>query len=269
MSRRLAPEVVGGTALSGRPIAAILFDATGTLLTLRSGVGRRYAETAAAHGFDLAAGRVQRSFEAALAAAPPLCFPEVPDAERDGAARDWWRGVVAETVRSSSAEPPPVSDPRFEAFFQDLFAGFAAGDAWRAVEGATAVLGELSRRGYRLGVLSNFDGRLRGILAALGLAGYLARVETSLSLGLAKPDPRAFVCALDGLGVPPGAAAYVGDSPVTDATGAARAGLLPILLGAELPRGVAGVRIDRLADLLELLHAPAGAQAPFDPLPLA
>ncbi|HEY7462005.1 MAG TPA: HAD-IA family hydrolase [Gemmatimonadota bacterium] len=261
MSRPLTPGLEGYAALSGRPIAAIVFDATGTLITLRSGVGRRYAQTAAAHGFDLDPGRVQRSFQAALAAAPPLCFPEVPDAERDGAARDWWRRVVAETVRASSDEPPPASDTRFEGFFQDLFAGFAAGDAWRAVEGGAAVLGELSRRGYRLGVLSNFDGRLPGILAALRLADYLAHVETSVSLGVAKPDPRAFLSALDGLGVAPGAAAYVGDSPVTDAAGAARAGLLPILLGAELPRGVAGIRIDRLADLLELFHAPAAAQA--------
>ncbi len=234
---------------------AILFDATGTLIAVRGSVGERYADAAAAHGLHLEPARAASAFAAALATAPPLCFPDAPAETRDEAAREWWRAVVAETAQASAAtreDRPPAADPRFEGFFQDLYARFAGPEAWRAAEGAEAVLAELARRGYRLGVLSNFDGRLPGILAALGLAGYLARIETSVGLGVAKPHPEAFHRALARLGVSASGAAYVGDSPETDAGGAAAAGLLPVLLRGALPSGIRGHSIERLSDLLDL-----------------
>jgi putative hydrolase of the HAD superfamily len=258
-----------------RRTLAILFDATGTLITVRGDVGERYARTAAAHGIRLAPDRASSAFAAALAAAPPLCFPGVPSALRDEAARGWWREIVRATVEASLVQPsdphapertlpspsgsPPVRGPSvragdsaLEALFDDLYASFGSGRAWTAAEGTGPVLAELARRGYRLGVLSNSDARLPGILAALGLTGYLARVETSVGLGVAKPDPESFRRALAGLGVSAEDAAYVGDSPESDALGAARAGLLPVLLRAALPAGITGHTIARLPELLDL-----------------
>lgn len=208
------------------------------------------------------------SFAAALGAAPPLAFGALePDARR-ASERRWWREVVGRTVAASATSPDvsradagsasPVGDgPQLDAFFDDLFAAFARPEAWSVLSGAREVLAELARRRYRLGVLSNFDTRLPDLLAGLGLAGHLALIATSSELGYAKPDARSFGAALARLGEIAARSAYVGDTPATDAAGAASAGLLPVLLGAPLPPGVAGFEISGLADLLDLFSGPA------------
>jgi putative hydrolase of the HAD superfamily len=47
---------------------------------------------------------------------------------------------------------------------------------------------------------------------------------------LAKPDPAAFALMAAGLGVAPGALAYVGDSLDEDAHGAMLSGCIPVLI---------------------------------------
>lgn len=231
-------------------VRAIVFDVTGTLIEARGGVERLYVATAAAHGLRLEPSRIRRAFGAALTSAPPLAFPGEPPGRRGALERDWWREVVRLTVAGCAAQP---QEPRaFDSFFDDLHARFARPDAWSVLPEAPHVLAELSRRRYLLGVLSNFDGRLPGLLAGLGLAEHLATVATSSALGFAKPDGRAFAAVLSRLGVPADAGAYVGDSPDTDAGGASAAGLLPVLIGAPLPPDVDGLEAARLADLLDL-----------------
>jgi putative hydrolase of the HAD superfamily len=256
-------------------VRAILLDVTGTLIEVRGGVERLYVSLAAGHGMRLEPSRVGPAFAAALGAAPPLAFRTEDPEVRQELERAWWRDVVRRTVAGSETaadgagevpagegragpsggEPAPLDPrPRFEAFFGDLFAAFARPDAWSVRDGAPDVLAELSARGYRLGVLSNFDSRLRGLLAGLGLAGHLEVVAASSDLGFAKPDPRAFTAALAPLGVPGAAAGYVGDSPDADGAGAAGAGLLPVLLGGRLPPHVEGLEIASLRDLLDLFR---------------
>jgi putative hydrolase of the HAD superfamily len=258
-------------------VGAILLDVTGTLIEVRGGVERLYVGIAAGHGMRLEPARVGAAFAAALGAAPPLAFRAQSADARQALERRWWRDVVRRTVAESRAAsggagevsvgeggdgPSPAGpaplDPgaRFEAFFGELYAAFARPDAWSVRAGAPDVLAELSGRGYRLGVLSNFDSRLPGLLAGLGLAGHLDVVATSSDLGFAKPDARAFAAALAHMAVPAAAAAYVGDSPGADGAGAAGAGLLPVLLGARLPPHVEGLEIASLADLLDLFQGP-------------
>jgi putative hydrolase of the HAD superfamily len=56
------------------------------------------------------------------------------------------------------------------------------------------------------------------------LAGHLTEIVSSAEAGAAKPDPAAFLVALERLGVPPERALHVGDGD-TDRDGAAAAGL--------------------------------------------
>ncbi|MFN2432377.1 MAG: HAD-IA family hydrolase [Gemmatimonadota bacterium] len=237
-------------------VEAILFDVTGTLIEVRGGVGELYAAAARAHGIDLDANAARRSFETALAAAPPLAFAAGPGPTREAAERGWWRDVVARVVagarRPAAADPP---DQVLDDLLADLWRRFASAGAWRVRDGAAGVLRSLRRRGYRLAVLSNFDSRLPPLLAELELADAFEAVFTSSDLGAAKPDAEAFRRALAHLDVPAAAAAHVGDSPEADARGAAAAGLLPVLLRVRLPSGVDGLSVDRLGDLLDLFGA--------------
>ncbi len=94
----------------------------------------------------------------------------------------------------------------------------------KRAEGSVETLDALRRRGYRIAVVSNADGRVRGLLEAAGLAPHLEFVVDSAEVGVEKPDPRIFHAATERLGLPPAACAYVGDIYEIDVVGAERAG---------------------------------------------
>lgn len=141
---------------------------------------------------------------------------------------------------------------------------------WGAVDPATsASLDRLAAAGYRLGVVSNSDGRVEEALVAVGLRRHFDVVVDSQLVGVEKPDPAIFTPALDALGLPAAEALYVGDLYEIDVVGARRAGLDAVLLdpaGRHAHRAdVASFRsIGALADAL-LAHrqpvTPTGAPA--------
>ena len=98
-----------------------------------------------------------------------------------------------------------------------------------AVGAGTPVLARLARR-YRLGLVSNFYGNLETVCADVGLHGFFAVIVDSTRVGCTKPDPRIFHHALEGVGVAPGEATFVGDSPTRDMAGARGVGMRHIWL---------------------------------------
>jgi putative hydrolase of the HAD superfamily len=67
----------------------------------------------------------------------------------------------------------------------------------------------------------------------------LGAVVDSERVGILKPDPRIFMMALDGLGVKPTDAVFVGDSAARDMAGARALGMRHIwLTGEPAPPGV-------------------------------
>jgi len=118
-------------------------------------------------------------------------------------------------------------------------------------DGAAETLGTLRDRGYRIAVISNADGRVRGLLEDAGLSPYLEFVVDSAEVGLEKPDPRIFHAATGRLDLPPQACAYVGDIYEIDVLGAERAGLSAVLVG-DGPAPDTVVRVQGLAGLLPL-----------------
>jgi putative hydrolase of the HAD superfamily len=111
------------------------------------------------------------------------------------------------------------------------------------------VLDECARRGIALAVVSDWDVSLHDVIAELGWTERFGIVVTSAELGVAKPDPRPFLTALDALGVVPADAVHVGDDPEADVGGAAAAGVRGVLLDRD--RVVEGPGV--VASLDELL----------------
>ncbi|MEO8430745.1 MAG: HAD family hydrolase [Acidobacteriota bacterium] len=233
----------GGSAggASGAATRGILFDAGGTLIHLDgSRICRAAGLDAAAAGFaraEAAAGRALRAWmaenpQATDAERVPRFLDAIllalgledPDRRRDAA-----RAVAAEHVRAN---------------------------VWsRAGEGAIETLRELSRRGFRIGVVSNADGRVRALLDAAGFSAFLEVVVDSAEAGFEKPDPRIFHAATGALGLLPADCVYVGDIYEIDVVGARRAGMRAILIGT----GEADGDVERIASLAELLEKfPAG-----------
>lgn len=204
---------------------AVLFDAAGTLIHLDEPVGETYARIARRHGVDVAPGRLAAAFGEALRSPPPMVFPGRPRDEVIARERAWWRRLVRDVFRRAGAEARFAD---FERFFEELFVHFASPGAWRPAAGARDALAALRRRGGRTGVVSNFDCRLHGILAGLGLRALLDVVVLPSDAGAAKPDARIFHFALERLGVAPDRALYVGDDAEQDVAGARAAGMLAI-----------------------------------------
>lgn len=184
----------------------VVLDAAGTLLAVAGSVGEVYAAEARELGAELDPREIERGFGRAMRAAPPLAFGHLPPGDRETAARGWWRAVARAAI-SDAGEAP--RDSAFDAFFDRAWERFSRPEAWCLYDDVRPALRALRVRGVPLAVLSNWDGRLPPILAALGLGGYFCRVIVSLDLQAAKPSRDAFAAAarqlagVDGDGSPP------------------------------------------------------------------
>jgi phosphoglycolate phosphatase len=99
-------------------------------------------------------------------------------------------------------------------------------------QGAEALLAELAERGHYLAVVSNKTGPvLRREAAHLDFQRFFARLVGAGDAEADKPDPAPVRLALEGSGIGPAAAWYVGDTAL-DMECAANSGCLGVLIGA-------------------------------------
>jgi putative hydrolase of the HAD superfamily len=124
--------------------------------------------------------------------------------------------------------------PRFDDFFEALFAFFADPEHWEIDPEASATLHRLKQQGLQLGVISNFDFRLYQILEALDLRPHFDSITISSQAGFAKPRREVFEAALAKHGVRPAEALHVGDSVRLDFEAAAAVGMSAALLEPRL-----------------------------------
>jgi putative hydrolase of the HAD superfamily len=190
-------------------IRAVTFDLGGTLIEPWPSVGHLYAEVAARHGWrDLSARQLNRRFAAAWHARP--------DFEHTRAA---WSELVDLTFEGLTDRPPSRT------FFAELYERFNEVDAWRVFEDVVPALEALAGRGVKLGVISNWDERLRPLLLKLKLTDYFAAIVISSEVGCSKPSRVIFERAIQRLGMGAEAILHVGDSLAMDVRGARAAGL--------------------------------------------
>ena len=124
---------------------------------------------------------------------------------------------------------------------------------WLAYPNAHAVLDRLSAKGFRLGVISNWDSSARSVLASCGLQDRFEVVVISSEVGIAKPDERIFRLAMQSAKVDPSRCLYIGDNYYDDAVGAASVGMKYLIVnkldnlgieeleGKPLARDISGV----------------------------
>lgn len=237
-------------------LKAIFFDAGHTLLRAHPSVAEIYARVTRDLGVDVSPRIFEREFM-------PLFMEYVKEYVADprhvlsSDEQDvlFWRGVLRKLYERLSE----VQGLEFERWFQSLYSTFGGPEVWRLYEDVPSVLEELRRRRYRLGIVSNWDTRLRGIAAGLGLESWVDVIVISSVVGVRKPDPRIFQRALEAVGVAPREALHVGDLPEEDIEGARGAGLHAAWINREnrialsvLPEGV--LVLNGLSDLLTHLE---------------
>jgi putative hydrolase of the HAD superfamily len=212
-------------------VSAITFDVGGTLIECWPSVGHVYAEVAARHGFVVSPSFLNRRFKAAWQAFQNFRHT-----------RSQWAELVDLTF-GSLLEPPPS-----QTFFPELYRRFSEPDAWHVYEDVLPTLQLLKSRGLKLGIVSNWDDRLRPLLRHLNLDVYFETVVVSCEIGACKPAPELFAAACAALGCAPENTLHVGDSLEMDLRGAQSAGLQ----ARQVRRGIEHPSVSELGSLREL-----------------
>jgi putative hydrolase of the HAD superfamily len=231
---------------SPRRFETVLLDAGGVLLDLDYAYVRRLL-TARRH--DVTGEALER--------AEAIARTEVDRHVREGGSsgeawRDYFRVLFGQV-----GAPPSLHEEMIDALWE---AHERVGLWTVAVPGAVETVSRLRETGFRLGVVSNAEGRVERDLASAGFAGLLETVVDSHLVGVAKPDPRIFAIALERLGARAETTVFVGDVPAVDVAGARAAGVAPLLLDRhDLYTTVDAPRLRSLAALPEWLKgAPPG-----------
>ena len=141
-----------------------------------------------------------------------------------------------------------------------LYETFSSPESYELFPDSVPTLDALAARGLRLGVISNFEGWLRGLLDRLDVTDRFDVLAISGELGWEKPDPRIFTWAMEEAGVDAASSVHIGDSPHFDPAPAAALGMHGVLLDrhgrwddldADYPRVTS---LDELIDLVDRLR---------------
>ncbi len=232
-------------------VKAVFFDAAGTLFTVNGSVGAIYADLARQHGKDVAVADLEAGFRRYFATAPPMAFPGVAPTQIPALEKQWWKTLVSDVFSLSGAFP------RFDEYFAVLFGFFAQAEAWKLYPETIETLEKLKEHGLTLGVISNFDSRLFGLLDGLGIAQFFDPVVISTQVGAAKPEAAIFAQALSQTGLQASEAIHIGDSYDADIIGARTAGLTPVLVdrSGKARKSVDCTQARSLADLLTIVDS--------------
>jgi len=226
-----------------REVRAVFFDAVGTVIHPEPPAATVYAEVGRRHGSRLSEDEIHVRFASAF------CREE----ERDKVA-GWrtseerevqrWRSIVATVLDD-------VSDA--EDAFRQLFQHFGRPSAWRCAEDVAQTLQGLRQRGLHMGLASNYDKRLRSVVAGMSGLADVTALAISSEIGWRKPAAQFYDVVGHVFHLSPQQVLMVGDDPVNDYEGARKAGLQAVLFEPQEKRLSRGLpRIRRLGDVLAL-----------------
>jgi putative hydrolase of the HAD superfamily len=199
-------------------VQAVFFDAVGTLIhpepiapVVYAAVGQRLGSRL---DVPTIAGRFRTAFqrEEAIDQANDWRTSEAREVER------WQRivGTVLDDVEGT------------EDCFRELFEHFSLPESWRCGPLA-GVLPTLAARGYTLGIASNYDQRLRRVVAGLPPLAPLQHLVISAEIGWRKPAPQFFAALCERVSLQPNQVILIGDDRENDVKGARAADLHAIL----------------------------------------
>lgn len=205
--------------LSRSPI--LLFDAVGTLIYAEPKPAAVYEVVGRRFGSRLSLPEIESRFRRVFAAEEALDRRDLQGRTDEARERQRWRSIVL-AVLDDVAEQ--------DAAFLDLWDHFARPEAWRPFDDAAETIAQLVARGDTVGVASNFDARLRPIIAAHFpmIAG--ERVFASSELGYRKPMRGFFEACAARLASNEASFTLIGDDVDNDFHGARSAGWSSILI---------------------------------------
>jgi len=221
-------------------IRAVVLDAVGTLIHPEPPAAEVYATVGRRFGSGLVVEKIRRRFSLAFARQE---LADLTGGLRTSEARELlrWRQIVAEVLTDAT-------DP--EVCIQVLYQHFATASAWRCAPDTGPVLAELAQRGFLVALASNYDHRLRNVVAGLWELQAARHLVVSSEVGWRKPAHGFFAAVCEVVGVPAGRILFVGDDRQNDFDGPRAFEMNAVLLD---PRGSEPADTERLTRLTELL----------------
>ncbi len=224
-------------------IEGIVLDAVGTLIEPEPSVADVYLAAARRQGVALERSEIQARFRRQFRddeldeSRGPMVTDEVIERRR-------WRRIVGSVL-------PEAPDPGRA--FGELWDHFARADAWRPFPDVAPAVRDLLGAGFPVRIASNFDARLRGVVAGLReLSDLRGSLLISSEIGYRKPHTRFYLAACESLGLRPERVLFVGDDTENDVLGPRRAGLRGVLVNRSGRGKEGGVCVP---DLLSLVSA--------------
>ena len=139
----------------------------------------------------------------------------------------WWQHIAQILLAVlTSAKLPEVRAAEHLRHFRETYLDTAR---WSVFPDSAAALALVAAAGWRNVIVSNHAPELSELVSGLGLAAHVDDVITSARCGYEKPHPAIFGLARRAAGDPE-TAWMVGDNPIADIAGAARAGIPGILV---------------------------------------
>jgi putative hydrolase of the HAD superfamily len=192
-------------------IRAVFFDVGGTLIYPWPSIGEVYARVGRQFGVEASAEALQQAFR--------FAWKETKRGALTTSDKEWWRALVQRVA--------PGAQP---GYFEALFEAFAQPEAWRVFPDVSETLATCRRHGLHVGVISNWDERLRPLLDRLGLRGHFDSITVSCEVGVEKPAAGIFQAAMRAAGTSAGEALHIGDSESEDVEGAQAVGMKACLV---------------------------------------
>lgn len=236
----------------------MFFDAGETLLAPHPSFAELFAEVLGERGHEVKPPRVEEAFETV---AP--YFVEVLD--RIGAetwstspevSRRFWGAVYQVAFEELS-----ISDDG-DHLAEALYERFTRYESYRLFPDALPALRQVRRQGLKVGLISNFEEWLEGMLHHWEVGPLFHVMVISGKEGVEKPDPEIFRLALKRAEVAAEDALYVGDHPRIDIEAAEAVGMDGVLIDR---RGRLtdhpGARITSLDELTGLLEGDPAPRA--------
>lgn len=205
-------------------VQAVFFDVGDTLIHTCPSVAEAFARVAARRGHNLALCEIEAHM-------PAINAYYEAEYLRDG---DFWcshEGSVGIWLAQYRylCELTGIGHDA-EGMASEVHRVYSCADGWKAFGDVKECLRALKGQGCALGVVSNWDVGLEGLLRELRLLPYFDTVVSSAAVGYRKPNPVIFDLACEELGVSAHEVVHVGDRPDADGDGAFQAGIRPVII---------------------------------------
>jgi putative hydrolase of the HAD superfamily len=199
-------------------VRGIIFDAVGTILRPAPPFPVIYQTAARRLGIELEQSAIFAKFVTAFGASDEYDRDVLKYTDSEQRERDRWHDIVASVFAEH------LSGIALEALFEELFSHYGKPASWQLFDDVAACWNDLHKRGYRVGIGSNYDSRLENVVAGRPPLNENEGLFISSLVGYRKPAHEFYDAIAAEWKLRPDELLMVGDDLLNDYHGARAAG---------------------------------------------